>query len=51
MCEHKQPYEMVGDKVCQSRFIIPLTLQLSYHTEPFLIPEISEAPSKNKVFP
>lgn len=35
MCEHKQPYEMVGDKVCQFRLVI-------YHKGPFLIPEISE---------
>lgn len=51
MCEHKRPYEMVQGKVCQFRVIIPITLQLKYYQEPFLIAQISEAPPKIKVFP
>lgn len=48
MCESKQPYEMVQDKICPFRVVIPITLHLKYFKGRFLIPQIYEAPSKSK---
>lgn len=42
---------MVQGKVCLFTDVIPMTLQLKYFKEPFLIPQIYEAPSKFEVFP